>query len=67
MAPIPEAHAEASQLRRTKAVVDATTAKKAQPNIAADASRTGQALDMSGNTAPTKVTPLSIAKARPCR
>lgn len=65
-APIAGAQRPAGRLRRTKTVVEATTAKKAAPKITADRNKALLPPDASGRAAPRAVNPINATKAWPC-
>src|ERR1700730_16530808 len=60
IAAIPFGHSEVGYLKRTKAVVDATTAKKATPNTSADIASNNIECPNSGSAAPTALAPRMI-------
>jgi hypothetical protein len=66
-APMPAAHAGGARLWRTKAVVDATTDRKVQPNSMHDSATTTGCVLSTGSSVATARMALSCASGRPPR
>src|SRR6185437_6761050 len=65
IAAIPLGHADGGELKRTKAVVDPTIAKKETPNTSAETVNSNTEWPSNGSAAPTALTPRMIAVESP--